>query len=196
MALISAKTIITSVSLFHLTLAYFFITNPSSINEQALVFMLGESMGMLTRFVMKPLARGFELQSPPLAFLAAVLVFVGFSDLVSLSMPDEVCLIFHWGTQAPLRSFLSLGFVVYIFLFGPSSPMYDKSSRSHLSHPSSYNPSYRPAGWGGDMLKNRLFFTFIFIETMTWFWVWITLREERDAILSKKSRRRSHSHSF
>lgn len=97
---------------------------------------------------------------------------------------------------APLRSFLSLGFVVYIFLFGPSSPMYDKSSRSHLSHPSSYNPSYRPAGWGGDMLKNRLFFTFIFIETMTWFWVWITLREERDAILSKKSRRRSHSHSF
>ncbi|CVK99179.1 uncharacterized protein FMAN_02087 [Fusarium mangiferae] len=189
MALISAKTIITSVSLFHLTLAYFFITNPSSINEQALVFMLGESMGM-------PLARGFELQSPPLAFLAAVLVFIGFSDLVSLSMPDEVCLIFHWGTQAPLRSFLSLGFVVYIFLFGPSSPMYDKSSRSHLSHPSSYNPSYRPAGWGGDMLKNRLFFTFIFTETMTWFWVWITLREERDAILSKKSRRRSHSHSF
>lgn len=48
MALISAKTIITSVSLFHLTLAYFFITNPSSINEQALVFMLGESMGMVS----------------------------------------------------------------------------------------------------------------------------------------------------
>jgi len=48
MALISAKTIITSVSLFHLTLAYFFLTNPSSINEQALVFMMGESMGMVS----------------------------------------------------------------------------------------------------------------------------------------------------
>jgi hypothetical protein len=48
MALISAKTIITSVSLFHITLAYFFLTNPSSINEQALVFMMGESMGMVS----------------------------------------------------------------------------------------------------------------------------------------------------
>lgn len=47
MALISAKTIITSVSLFHLTLAYFFLTNPSSLDGQALVFMLGESMGMV-----------------------------------------------------------------------------------------------------------------------------------------------------
>ncbi|RSL60758.1 hypothetical protein CEP54_006597 [Fusarium duplospermum] len=188
MALISAKTIITSVSLFHLTLAYFFLTNPSSLDGQALVYMLGESMGM-------PFARGFEIQSPPLAFLAAVLIFIGFSDLVSLSMPDEVCLVFHWGTQAPLRSFLSLGFVVYIYMFGPSSPMYDSSSRSRLSHPSSHNPSYRPAGWGGDMLKNRLFFTFIFIETMTWFWIWVTLREEREAIMSKKSRRRSQSYS-
>ncbi|KAJ4113234.1 hypothetical protein NW768_011510 [Fusarium equiseti] len=184
MALISAKTIITSVSLFHLTLAYFFLTNPSSINEQALVFMMGESMGM-------PLARGFESQSSPLALVAVVLIFIGFSDLVSLSMPDEICLVFHWGTQAPIRSFLSLGFVAYIFLFGPSSPIYDKSSRGPMTHPSAHNPLYRPAGWGGDMLKNRLFFTFIFIETMTWFWIWVTLREERDAILSKKSRRRN-----
>jgi hypothetical protein len=184
MALISARTIITSVSLFHLTLAYFFLTNPSSINEQALVFMMGESMGM-------PLARGFESQSSPLALVAVVLIFIGFSDLVSLSMPDEVCLVFHWGTQAPIRSFLSLGFVAYIFLFGPSSPLYDKSSRGPMTHPSAHNPAYRPAGWGGDTLKNRLFFTFIFIETMTWFWIWVTLREERDAILSKKSRRRN-----
>lgn len=67
------------------------------------------SLFKLTRLVMKPLARGFELQSPPLAFLAAVLVFVGFSDLVSLSMPDEVCLIFHWGTQGwhPMPNFYS-----------------------------------------------------------------------------------------
>ncbi|KAM0303917.1 hypothetical protein HYE67_003995 [Fusarium culmorum] len=178
MALISAKTIITSVSLFHLTLGYFFLTSPSSINEQALVFMMGDSMGM-------PLARGFEVQSSPLAFLAVILIFIGFSDLVSLSMPDEICLVYHWGSQAPIRSFISLVFVAYVFLFGPSSPMFGKSS---------VGPAYRPTGWGGDMLKNRLFFTFIFIETMTWFWIWVTLREERDAIMSKKSRRRnSHS---
>ncbi|KPM44461.1 hypothetical protein AK830_g2134 [Neonectria ditissima] len=189
MALISARTIITSVSLFHVTLAYFFLTNPNSIDTQALVYVLGESMGM-------PYARGFEAQSAPLAFLAAILIFVGFSDLVSLSMPDEVCMIFHWGTQAPLRFTLSFGFILYVFLFGPSSPVYtsSSSSRGAFSHPSSHNPSYHPAGWGGDGLKNRLFFTFMFIETLTWFWIWVTLREERNAILDKKSRRRSQSH--
>ncbi|KAH7017082.1 increased loss of mitochondrial DNA protein 1 [Ilyonectria destructans] len=188
MALISAKTIITSVSLFHVTIAYFFLTNPSSIDSQALVFILGESMGM-------PYARGFDTQSAPLAFLAAILIFIGFSDLVSLSMPDEVCLIFHWGTQAPLRFILSLAFIAYVFLFGPSSPVYSTpSTRGHFAHPSSHNPAYLPAGWGGDGLKNRLFFTFMFVEMMTWFWIWVTLREERNAILEKKSRRRSQSH--
>ncbi|KAH7134062.1 increased loss of mitochondrial DNA protein 1 [Dactylonectria macrodidyma] len=189
MALISAKTIITSVSLFHVTIAYFFLTNPSSVDNQALVFILGESMGM-------PDAPGFDIQSPQLAFLAAILIFIGFSDLVSLSMPDEVCLIFHWGTQAPLRFLLSLVFTFYVYLFGPSSPVYNTTSRSHFSHPSSHNPSYVPAGWGGDALKNRLFFTFMFVEMMTWFWIWVTLREERDNILQRKSRRRSNSHTM
>lgn len=48
MPLISAKTIITSVSLFHVTLAYFFLANPSSLDNQALVYMLGESMGIVS----------------------------------------------------------------------------------------------------------------------------------------------------
>jgi hypothetical protein len=47
MALISSTTIITSVSLFHLTLAWFFLTNPSTIDDQTLVWTLGESMGMV-----------------------------------------------------------------------------------------------------------------------------------------------------
>ena len=46
MALISSKTIITSVSLFHITLGYFFLTSPRTIDDQALVWVLGESMGM------------------------------------------------------------------------------------------------------------------------------------------------------
>ena len=48
MALISSKTIITSISLFHLTLAFFFLTDPSAIDEQALVFILGESMALVS----------------------------------------------------------------------------------------------------------------------------------------------------
>lgn len=49
MALISAKTIITSISLFHLTIAFFLLTNPKAIDDQALVYVLGESMGMVRR---------------------------------------------------------------------------------------------------------------------------------------------------
>lgn len=47
MALISVKTILTSLSLFHITLAFFFFTNPETIADQALVYMLGEAMGMV-----------------------------------------------------------------------------------------------------------------------------------------------------
>jgi hypothetical protein len=92
MALISSTTIVTSVSLLHLTLAYFFLTNPRAIYDQVLVWVLGESMGM-------PLARSFESQNPTLGLLSAVLFMVGLSDLVSLSMPEEVCLLYYWGSQ-------------------------------------------------------------------------------------------------
>lgn len=92
MALISSTTIITSVSLLHLTLAYFFLTNPRTIYDQVLVWVLGESMGM-------PLARGLDAQSPALGLLSAVLCLMGMSDLVSLSMPEEVCLLYYWGSQ-------------------------------------------------------------------------------------------------
>lgn len=47
MALISARTIITSLSLFHVTLAFFFLTDPATIADQAMVYVLGESMGMV-----------------------------------------------------------------------------------------------------------------------------------------------------
>lgn len=47
MALISARTILTSISLFHITLGFFFLTSPASIADQALVWLLGESMGMV-----------------------------------------------------------------------------------------------------------------------------------------------------
>ena len=100
MGLITANTIITSVSLFHLTLAFFFLTNPKTIDEQALVYFLGESMGV-------PDARGFENPSAPLALLSAVLALVGLSDLVSLSMPEEIGMIYYWGTQGALLHFMS-----------------------------------------------------------------------------------------
>ena len=92
MALISAKTIITSLSLFHITLGFFFLTNPATIADQTLVYVVGEAMGL-------PYARSFESPSPALAFLAFVLAFFGVSDLVTLSLPEDVSMLHHWGLQ-------------------------------------------------------------------------------------------------
>jgi hypothetical protein len=44
MALISAFTIIRTISLFHLTAAYFFLTAPRVIADQNIVFILGEAI--------------------------------------------------------------------------------------------------------------------------------------------------------
>ncbi|RDA86298.1 hypothetical protein CP532_5664 [Ophiocordyceps camponoti-leonardi (nom. inval.)] len=185
MPLIASKTIITSLSLFHITLAFFFLTNPRRIHDQILVYVLGESMGM-------PVARGFDAQSPPLAFLAAVLAMFGFSDLLALSMPEDFASLYYWGVQAPLRSLFSIILVFYSYFLGPSSPVYGSSAPRSTSRPSSANPtSYRSSTWGGDGLKNRIFFTFIFLEMITWFWIWVTLREERHGIAQRMRKQRS-----
>ncbi|KAG8156768.1 hypothetical protein KVR01_013373 [Diaporthe batatas] len=178
MALISAKTIITSLSLFHVTLGFFFLTNPMTIADQALVYVLGEAMGM-------PYDRSFEAHSPALAFLAVVLATMGLTDLVSLSLPEEVALFEHWGTQAPVRLLLSFILITYSFLFSPSSPIFGDSStaRARMTHPP---PGYAASTWGGDGLKNRVFFAFAFVEVVSWFWVWVTLREERQAGLAAR----------
>lgn len=92
MPFISANTLITSVSLFHLTIAYFLMTNPRTVGDQVIVYVLGESMQM-------PPVRDFDSPSPPLSFLAVFLAFFGLTDLVSLSMPEELGALYYWGTQ-------------------------------------------------------------------------------------------------
>lgn len=48
MALISANTIIASLAFFHIALAFFFLTSPVTIADQALVWILGEAMGLVS----------------------------------------------------------------------------------------------------------------------------------------------------
>jgi hypothetical protein len=108
MALISGKTIITSLSLFHITLAYFFLTSPGTLADQTLVFIIGEAMGMVSRtlaYILKLFtnnpkseSRAFDRQSAPLGFLAVVLLVLGVSDLVAVSLPEEISS-YHWGSQ-------------------------------------------------------------------------------------------------
>ncbi|KAI8950513.1 increased loss of mitochondrial DNA protein 1 [Xylaria longipes] len=171
MALISASTILTSLCLFHVTLAYFFYTNPHTIADQALVWVLGEAMGM-------PPTQYFSTPSPTSSFLAVILFFVGLSDLITLSMPEEIWLIHYWGAQAPARIVVFGCLTLFTYLASPpTSP--------HL-HPAGYGTAS-----GSEGLCNRVFFAFTFLEFISWFWVWVTLREEAAAFTARKRRRSS-----
>ncbi|KAH7625725.1 increased loss of mitochondrial DNA protein 1 [Sordaria sp. MPI-SDFR-AT-0083] len=191
MGLISAKTILTSISLFHITLAFFFITRPATIADQGVVWLLGEAMGL-------PHATNFETQSPTTAFLGIILGLWGLSDLVSLSMPEEISLLHHWGSQVPLRLTFSFLLTLYSFFFSASSPFIndDNAQQQQFSHPKTpaYNFGVKEAagdwGWGGDALKNRVFFTFMFVETFSWFWALMSLNEEKRDILKRAGQRR------
>lgn len=72
MAIFSGRTIVTCLSLFHVTLGFFFLTNPSIIEDQGLVWIIGESMGMV--------------RVPPLSFF---LLPVGISRACQLLHPSS-----------------------------------------------------------------------------------------------------------
>ncbi|OTB06219.1 hypothetical protein M426DRAFT_318968 [Hypoxylon sp. CI-4A] len=184
MALISVKTIITSLCLFHITLAYFFYTDPDAIADQAIVWVLGEAMGM-------PQTSAFATPSGASSFLAASLLLTGISDLVTLSLPEEIWLVHYWGSQAPLR--VSLFAVLGLFTYF-STPSHGRAGAGWMSHPLA-GPGLTPGGTasGGDGLRNRVFFTFAFLEFLGWLWVWATLREERGLLALRQRRRRGSS---
>lgn len=130
---------------------------------------------------------------------------MGISDLVTLSLPEEIGLLHYWSAQAPLRLALSMFTLFYTFFTSAASPYYQNpaaggvtGSTPRLAHPSAHIhvPGYKPSGWGGDMLKNRVFFSFMFIEMISWFWVWVTLKEEMREIVVRKSTRRRASQSM
>ncbi|KAI9158056.1 hypothetical protein HJFPF1_06043 [Paramyrothecium foliicola] len=194
MALISTTTIISSVSLFHIALAYYFIANPAVLYDQNLVYIVGESMGL-------PEARGFDTRSSPLGLVAILIAFLAVSDLVSLTMPEEITLLYYWGIQAPIRFLFSMVAALYTYLSGPASPFHvsiaaPAATRRSIAAAHSQRQGVHTFkdGWGGDALVNRFTFTFLFLEMIFWFWIWITLREEQPAIIEKARRDMPHQH--
>ncbi|KAI9821582.1 MAG: hypothetical protein M1832_003256 [Thelocarpon impressellum] len=192
MALISGGTIIRSVSLFHLTLAYFFLNAPHRLGDQNLVFILGEAMGL-------PHVQAFDLPSAPSSFLAAVLAFLGISDLMAAALPDEISK-YHWGNQgmsppfrvithpltstAPIRLLFFFCLTAYTYL--APTPAGSKSAAASSS--SGLTRSHTPAAGNG--LKNGMVFTWAFVEMVTWFWVYVTLRDERREASAKLTAKR------
>lgn len=85
--------------------------------------------------------------------------------------------------------------LLYTFLFSATSPFYRADagpSGGWATSPSAHSrsSSYTPSSWGGDLLKNRVFFAFIFVEMVSWLWAWVTLREEKQEVMQRKARRR------
>lgn len=146
--------------------------------------------------IQQPYERSFDRQSAPISFLGIVFLFLGITDLVAISMPEEVSQ-YHWGTQglsnpsfihaksktnihstAPIRFSFSAALALYSWLFSSASPIF--TSRN----------SYHAGGWG-EGLKNRIVFTWGFIEMMAWFWVFVTLREERQQLALKQAQKKA-----
>ncbi|KAI0482693.1 increased loss of mitochondrial DNA protein 1 [Xylariaceae sp. FL0804] len=208
MALISAVTILTSLSLFHITLAFFFFTNPAAIADQALVWVLGEATGMPS----STRALFFAQPSPLSALLAVALLLVGLSDLMTLSMPEEVWRVHHWGAQAPARIAVfagAAGSSLLARLLSSSSSPSSSSSSSSFSAAEWYarRRGVDVVGGGGAaggagagaagsvvlLVNDRVFFTVALLELLGWLWVWATLREEAGEFAARKSRRRRSS---
>lgn len=51
MALLSAANLLSAVSMFHLTIAYFFLVSPALISNQNLVFILGAAMDLVRQVI-------------------------------------------------------------------------------------------------------------------------------------------------
>ena len=87
---------------------------------------------------------------------------------------------------------ISLLLLCYTFLLSPSSPLYRDEGRGWMKAPptGSAGAGYNPSGWGGEGLKNRVFFVFIFVEMISWLWCWVTVKEEAREILIKRAKRR------
>jgi hypothetical protein len=133
----------------------------------------------------QPQTTAFNTSTPTTSFLAIILLLVGLSDILTLSMPEEIWLVQYWGPQAPLRATIFTIVGIFTFITTPSTR---RSGAGRMSHPI---PLGNGMGGAWDGLRNRVFLTFAFLEAMSWFWVWVTLREETGKFQARKRRRGS-----
>ncbi|KAK8256378.1 increased loss of mitochondrial DNA protein 1 [Phyllosticta capitalensis] len=170
MAVFSAFNLIRGMSLFHMTLAYYMLSAPRAIADQNLVFLLGEAMRIIftpspsTIIPLTPLSphlqsepTAFAKPSSATAFAAIFLALLGVSDLLAVSMDEEIAFP-YWANQIPTRLLFLFGLTSYSYFFKPGL---------------SFAPS------PGDFLKNRVVFAWGFFECTMWFWAYIRIREEK-----------------
>lgn len=161
MAIFSTFTLIRGLSLLHLSVAYFLLTNPRVIAEQSLVVLLGEAME-----IVRPLSSLF-------------LLLLSSSDLLATTLPTRSALEYYSAIVPARLLFL---FILTTWIYLTSSSPYDTASTS-----AEVLRTLKTAGGAGGLglgqalglLKNNLVFGIGFFEACSWFWVYTSLREER-----------------
>jgi hypothetical protein len=168
MALISAFTVIRALSLLHITLAFYFLTNPRMIADQNLVYLLGEAMQLVQPILPFPCSiylltldmqvhvPDFNKPSPATAFLAVIFAFLGISDLTSVSMAEPLA-VEYWSSMTPIRLIFLFPLTAYTYWAKPDGLAAVKSKYYKASP--------------GIHLQNGMIFTWAFLELVLWFWV-------------------------
>ncbi|KAF2141757.1 uncharacterized protein K452DRAFT_358852 [Aplosporella prunicola CBS 121167] len=157
MAIFGAFGIIRVMCLFHLSVAYYLFTAPRIITDQNFVHLFGEAMEL-------PEPTGFAKPSSATAFAAVILAIFAISDLLSLSADEEVSFSF-WSNQLPIRLMILFGLTGYTYVYKPGGIGAAEGSKYHHN--------------AGDLLKNRLMFTWGFFESSMFFWAYLNIRQER-----------------
>jgi hypothetical protein len=180
MAIITAGSMIRSLSLFHLTLAALLLKNPKLVANQSVILVLGGSMQLVrslhnlhsptpinknTANTSQPMPRDFSTPSAALAFVALLFAFLGISDLTAASLDDDI-FDAYWGAQTPVRLVFLFLLTGYTVLFKKGGLLSPKGANAFATGP-------------GDYLKNSFVFAWGFIEISAWFWIFVTLRDER-----------------
>ncbi|GAB7359360.1 hypothetical protein MBLNU230_g6011t1 [Neophaeotheca triangularis] len=164
MAILSTFTLIRTLSIFHLTAAYFFWTAPKAVADQNVVYMLGESMRL-------PHVTSLDKPNEASAFIAVVLAFLAIADFTAASL-DELAALEYWLSNVPVRLAFLFVLTGYSYLFKEDGVF---GSGSGI---------YRKAGVG-ENLQNSLVFAFGFFETVLWFWIFTSLRDDKRRLATR-----------
>lgn len=146
MAILSAQSLLRTLSIFHLTLSYYLFTSPSTIASQNLVYVLGAAMDIPD----PPIS--LSTPSPASTLAALFLALLAIADLTSSGLPEEVGS-HYWSGQAPVRLAFFFAVTGYSYAGKPGGLWGGK------------------AGMEGEVLCNSVVFTWGFLEMLWWFWV-------------------------
>ncbi|MCJ1405035.1 hypothetical protein MMC11_008261 [Xylographa trunciseda] len=169
MPLITSTALISSLSIAHLTVAYYLLTAPTKVAHHSFVVLMSASMGF------PPSPSSLPFTSPALPLAASLLGLLSISDLTAAALPTEIYS-YYFASQAPVRILFFFALEGWIYASKPGGALYGAATG---------------AGEEGGSVGTGLVFTWGFVELVSWFWIYVTLRDERREMLIKVQEKRA-----